>query len=275
MRIIDTFCYNGEPIVESRLELLNDVVDMFYIVESCVTFSGIQKSKLYKDEHAEIFKPYLHKIVFIVPEEADFALASGSAWRREEVQRNAPLRRICDDNSDCPFVVIVSDVDEIPRPELVQRLHLHYDQLQAPIELHMEFFYYNFGWMKKFVWKYPYVISDVGLKKQTAPNLDKMRQSPKKGSFANAGWHCSYFETIDNIIRKIESFSHQEHNQESVKMPAYIAQCMKNGDDLFARGQNQDLISYQHFDNLPTCLQTFHKKLVLLQSASASASTII
>ena len=267
--IFDVFCYNGEPIVKLRLEMLAPVVDRFYIVESRVTFSGISKPVLFKDVYADLFAKYEEKITFIILDAEDFRNAAGNAWRCEEAQRNAPLQRIKADMAAFekrnPYLIIVSDVDEIPRPEIITMLRSPslYEKFRVPIALHMEFFYYNFAWLKKFTWTHPFIVSEDGVQNITT-NLDTMRMSPKSGYIANAGWHCSYMESIDNIVRKIESFSHQEHNTEGIKSRAYIAECMGNGTDLFARGPREDLVAYD-WSKLPAALQEFHHQIKLVQ----------
>lgn len=268
--ILDVFCYNGEPIVELRLKMLSPVVDRFYIVESWETFSGLRKPALYKDIHAEVFKPYNDKIVWIILDGEDFRAANGNAWRREEVSRNAPVKRIMEDMAAVqmrsPYILLVCDVDEIPRPDTVSLLHdpENYKMLSKPAALQMEFFYYNFAWIKKFPWTHPFVISEDAL--HLYPNLDTVRMSLKPLHIANGGWHCSYFESIDNIVRKIESFSHQEHNKESIKQRNYIAECLQKGVDLFARGTNEDLTEYD-VSSLPLEMREFHYKIKQLQEA--------
>ena len=46
MYIIDYVLYNGEPIMQFRLEYLNQYVDRFIIVESIYTHSGNRKTIL-------------------------------------------------------------------------------------------------------------------------------------------------------------------------------------------------------------------------------------
>ena len=267
--VFDVFCYNGEPIVELRLAMLAPVVDHFYIVESSETFSGLTKPALYKDIHANLFAPYESKITWIILDKDAFQHSQGNAWRREEASRNAPLQRILSDMKSVekrrPYILLVCDVDEIPRPELVLKLHQkeNYELMHKPIALQMEFFYYNFHWIKAFPWMHPFVINEDGLLNSKA-TFDTIRLSPKASHIPNAGWHCSYFETIENIVRKIESFSHQEHNTEGLKSPAHIGMCMKNGIDLFARGCKEDLVEYD-VSKLPTILLQFNEQIKLLQ----------
>ena len=47
MYIIDYVLYNGEPIMQFRLEYLNQYVDRFIIVESIYTHSGNKKDDFY------------------------------------------------------------------------------------------------------------------------------------------------------------------------------------------------------------------------------------
>jgi len=262
--VFDVFFYNGQPIVELRLRMLSAAVDRFYIVESWETFSGIRKSMLYKDADAEIFAPYNHKITWIILDKEDFRNASGNAWRREELSRNAPVKHVIDDMAPVkrrsPYVLLVCDVDEIPRPDVVTLLRdpENYKLLTHPAALRMEFFYYNFAWVKKFPWTHPFVITEESLR--SYPNLNAVRTSRKPLQIANGGWHCSYCESVDDIVRKIESFSHQERNRENIKKHAYIVACMKNGVDLFARGPDEDLIPYD-LSSLPSEVRAFHYEL--------------
>jgi beta-1,4-mannosyl-glycoprotein beta-1,4-N-acetylglucosaminyltransferase len=61
--IIDYIIYNGEPIVEYRLQYLNDYVDYFVLVESFYTHSGKKKSELYFNKNKDIFKKYENKLI--------------------------------------------------------------------------------------------------------------------------------------------------------------------------------------------------------------------
>ena len=49
----------------------------------------------------------------------------------------------------------------------------------------------------------------------------------------NGGWHFSYFGGVDMIRYKIESFSHQEHNNKRTK--SRIEENLENNTDLFDR----------------------------------------
>ena len=64
MLIIDCILYNGEPIIELRLEYLYDIVDIFLIIEAGNTFCGKQKEYFF-EKYSSIFDKYRSKIIFI------------------------------------------------------------------------------------------------------------------------------------------------------------------------------------------------------------------
>ena len=66
--IIDYIIYNGEPIVEYRLQYLNNYVNYFVIVESAFTHSGKKKPELYYYKNIDIFKKYEQKIIIKILE---------------------------------------------------------------------------------------------------------------------------------------------------------------------------------------------------------------
>ncbi len=61
VRIIDSFSYNGELVVELRLKHLYPVVDEFVITEARETHSGKPKMELFIDRYRSTFQPYMSK----------------------------------------------------------------------------------------------------------------------------------------------------------------------------------------------------------------------
>merc|ERR1719445_2106977 len=119
--VVDSFMYNGEPVIPIRLELLYNVVDHFYIVEGSTTFSGKVKEELFKDINADDFKPYEDKISWIVVD--DPPNSNFDSWQREYYQRNCTTQEIklgLDKGIiSKPFVIIATDADEIPNPKVI------------------------------------------------------------------------------------------------------------------------------------------------------------
>ena len=134
IKIIDYFLYNGEPIVEFRLDYLNEVVDYFVLIESRYTHSGNKKPFLYSEKNKELFQKYEKKLMIIIIDEfpnryeykklekvlkfnKDKIDLYEEAWLREKYNRNYAYDIIIDHFKE-PFIIMVCDVDEIPKKEL-------------------------------------------------------------------------------------------------------------------------------------------------------------
>lgn len=115
-RVFDCSIYNGElNVLEIRLHELDDVVDVFVIVESNLTFSGLPKKILFDAAHESI-APFRHKVRHII---VDDMPETNDPWVRETWQRNAMTRGLSDAHEN--DLVIMSDVDEIPRSVIVRK----------------------------------------------------------------------------------------------------------------------------------------------------------
>ncbi len=117
MRVFDCFpLFNEIDLLELRLNELWDVVDVFVIVEARQTFTGNPKPLCLPD-NADRLEKYMPKIRYVVVE----AFPDGmSNWGKEEYQRNCLHRELHDILPD--DVLIFSDLDEIPRGDVVRRI---------------------------------------------------------------------------------------------------------------------------------------------------------
>lgn len=115
-RVYDCFVFFNElDILEIRLNTLDALVDTFVLVESTHTFTGQEKPLVYaenKKRFARFNDRIIHVVVDDMPEQAE------STFVREGHQRSAIGRGLEEANPD--DIVIVSDVDEIPKPELLE-----------------------------------------------------------------------------------------------------------------------------------------------------------
>ncbi|MFN3875521.1 MAG: hypothetical protein ACK4L7_06380, partial [Flavobacteriales bacterium] len=115
--IIDCFTFFNElDLLEIRLRELDAVVDRFILVEATLTHQGRPKPLCYA-QHADRFAQWHRKLTHVVVDR--FPEARGGAWALEQHQRN----RIIDGLKGIAPTdqVMISDVDEIPRPEAVLR----------------------------------------------------------------------------------------------------------------------------------------------------------
>jgi len=178
--LVDTFSFNGEPVVQLRLQYLYPHVDRFFIVESWITHSGNKKDFLYKDKYAEWFEPYKDKIEWVILDSFppmtkewkeehqyhDWMLDNHEHWYRESFQRNASQQLIQQMYRDKRYMVFVCDADEIPN---MMHWNQHekikiYESVNDPVYLPMIFFHYNFKWVYPHLWENrAYVVKDSDL----------------------------------------------------------------------------------------------------------------
>jgi Glycosyltransferase family 17 len=159
------------------------------------------------------------------------------------------------------YIVLVCDADELPKPSTVVALKKMYDDLDTPVFLAMQMHYYNFNWALPVPWLYAYAINDRGI---SAQHLSEPRLSTRDRHIADSGWHGSYFFNPAGLIRKLQSFAHQEFNVDSIKQEAHIRHCIAHGKDLLGRGESHNLVAYD-VSNLPAELQQFNSRLLFLQ----------
>ena len=113
MAIYDCFqFFNEEHVLDLRLNILNEFVDFFVMVESTSDHQGNLK-KLNFD--LKKFKKFEKKIIYIVVDDTSEAIKkphAGGESLVEQHQRNSLLKGLknCHDDD----LIILSDVDEIP-----------------------------------------------------------------------------------------------------------------------------------------------------------------
>lgn len=134
--IVDIFSFAGElDLLELRLNILNEVVDEFIICEGQETTAGNPKPLFFK-ENMERYKKWWPKIGYhVFPPYTDPILNTFAAnylpipqeqhwWHREFIQKESmryALSHLKDDD-----IVMISDVDEIPSPEVIKYLYERY-----------------------------------------------------------------------------------------------------------------------------------------------------
>lgn len=120
-KIFDCFIFNNElELLELRLNELSDVVDHFVLAEATVTHRGVAKPLIF-EQHKDRFAPFLDRIIHVVVDDMPGGGASESErWKRENFQRQALIRGL--GGANWRDYVIVSDVDEIPRPGAIEEV---------------------------------------------------------------------------------------------------------------------------------------------------------
>ena len=241
--VIDGFIfYNEIDMLLFRLKEMNDLIDFFVLVESNITFSGSSKP-LHYQENKHLFSEYNNKIIHVVVDDTHLFITpetSSPIWSREYHQRNGIANGIEVFNGlRYDDVILVSDVDEIVSRANV--FELKYNDVYVStgmFRFNMGFYYYNLNCKLRELWVYPLTVHywmyesiiDSGLSVQDM----RVNHSLVLG-FADSGWHFSYFGSVDYIINKINTFSHQEFNKESIKDPKHLNELINSNQDILLR----------------------------------------
>lgn len=218
--VYDCFLFFNEiELLKMRLEELDPVVDYFVLVESAETQRGASKP-FYFAENRHLFEKYLHKIIYIAIDERHPEMG---LWEREHYQRNGIARGL----KQCrPYdVIMVSDLDEIPRPEIVRELKNNFFKRrklsQSPLALEMSIYFYQLNrqtstkgawggkeWIGTVITEYKNI-----LKRGVQYFRDKRfkLQRVEKG-----GWHFTWMGGKEKIRQKMCSVVEGNENGKSV-----------------------------------------------------------
>ncbi|MDH6524840.1 hypothetical protein [Polynucleobacter sphagniphilus] len=257
-RIYDCFIfYNESRLLKLRLETLWEEVDLFVICESKYTFSGNPKPINFKMED---FKDFESKIRYLLIDHYPFE--TDDPWRREEYQRNYLLQGLLDAR-DSDWVMI-SDVDEIIHPQAIAlfnpKRYLRASLIQKCYSYYLNNLHVGIdGSISQ--WNKPKITTYRALRNffKTPENLREYKATGIFRSFLrtyinklatqkimNGGWHFTWMGSVNDMISKLESFSHQEFNTEKFKNPSEMLKKINSGGDLLDRGfiyQAQDISS--------------------------------
>tara|TARA_B100001057_G_scaffold417399_1_gene436110 strand:+ start:806 stop:1681 length:876 start_codon:yes stop_codon:yes gene_type:complete len=221
--------YDEEMLLEIRLNILNDFVDYFVIVESNKFHNG-NKRKLKFDINK--FSKFKDKIIYIIHDENFDQLQKinpsdnediksykliFNAHSRENDQRNfisKGLERSSDDD-----LVLISDVDEIPN---LENIDLHNIKNKI-LMFEQNIFYYklnrflpNFKWYGTKACKKKYLINpqwlrNIKSKKYPFYRIDTLFSNSRyidKYYVENGGWHFSNLKNSVSIELKLKSYLH-------------------------------------------------------------------
>lgn len=200
--MIDCFIFFNEfELLEIRLNSLAPYINKFVLCESPVTFSG-NKKPLYFQENKERFKDF--NITHLIVDNYKNWLGY-SSWFMEYNQRDFLKYGILSESDN--EMILMSDIDEIP--DLSQ-----YDgETEGSFRQKMYYYYFNVATGQN-NWR-----GTVAMKKKNITRFQKLRDNRHKihTVLRKGGWHFSTLGPVENIILKIESFSHIEHNIPFVK----------------------------------------------------------
>jgi hypothetical protein len=154
-RVYDCVLFNGEfEVLAIRIRELKDVVYKFVVVESNKTFSGTNKAVLFTKHHAAI-RDFSSQLDFVL---VDDMPETDTAWDREAWQRNCVVRGLS--GASDQDLILMSDVDEIPRMECVREALADRVSLAFGFRMGTYYFYMNYRNIKG----HPNIVWTVGAK---------------------------------------------------------------------------------------------------------------
>jgi beta-1,4-mannosyl-glycoprotein beta-1,4-N-acetylglucosaminyltransferase len=260
-KIIDCFTfYNEFEMLTYRLNVLNDLVDYFILVEANQTFTGCKKL-LFFNENKHLYEKFKDKIIHIVVDlpfnDETIDTTKGDQWTNEKYQRNCISNGFNQINLTDSDLIIISDVDEIPDPERLNKIKI--DDIEIDIRrFEQDFYYYNLESKRQEKWYHSKILSYKKYKELNT-TCENIRFMPCD-TILKGGWHLSYFGDTNFIKNKLINFSHQEYNSKKYTDIEIIQNKIDHCVDLFGR-PNSDMIkiNIKNNDYLPPMYDSFLK----------------
>jgi beta-1,4-mannosyl-glycoprotein beta-1,4-N-acetylglucosaminyltransferase len=226
-RVYDAVIFSVElDLLEIRLRELWDVVDVFVVVESDRTFTGLAKNTTFAD-HRERFAWASAKLHYLFhpgrllrPGESPFVQEGELRISVNDALQAAGAR--ADD------LIIMADIDELPRRDTI-RLLATCEGWADVIHLQMHNFLYSFE----------YHVDDESWR----PTVRRYNPGSTWYShgrvadtlLADAGWHCSFcFRYLHEFRFKMQAYSHADRVTDPALLEdARIQQVVCSGDDIY------------------------------------------
>jgi hypothetical protein len=267
MRIYDCFTFFNElEVLEIRLNELYPVVDYFVLVEARQTYQGTPKPLYYLD-NVDQFRQFRDKIIHVIVEfPSDDELIRqypgiSLPWAREYFQRDMIIKGLTNCRDD--DIVIISDVDEIPRPNKIrefactkgvkifeQRLYYYWLNCECIVGPNKR----PYRWLGSAMLQFRDLRSPQDVRNlviATARELVSPRPWVRLGARAlrelrgligrpvvivpDGGWHFSYLGGAKRIIEKIKAFAHTEVPHPGLLDETRIKMIIESGQDLYGR----------------------------------------
>ena len=238
--IVDCFPFGGElDMLNLRLELLWDHVDLFVISEVGQTHSGIDKPLLEISEQG-LLKRFGRKLEVVSERKFPDGLTT---FERDWWQRELPKQRLDKIIGPGDFL-LYGDVDEFPRPESLLRAHQELESSSVDVAIFAQdlfFVWMNYRetsgrllsplgefpevarakrkWLGSALWRWNPTLTESLTALRGASKVDFGNAI----RIANGGWHFTYVsddrsgDGYSRFSRKLDYTAHQEFNRDKVR----------------------------------------------------------
>ena len=230
MKVFDCFTYFDEDLIlETRLNILNDYVDYFIIVESTYNHNGESRDLKFNINKYTKFKNKIKYIVWDkVPVDIEVIKENDSdidrehkfiynAVKRDNGQRNYVMKGL--DNAEDNDLILLSDLDEIPSLNRIDLKNIKakiiiFDQIMCYYKFNLAI--PNYKWfgtracLRKNL-KSPQWLRNVKARKYPLFRLDILFNEKKYNNIKiieNGGWHFTNIKTPEEIHYKYKSYCH-------------------------------------------------------------------
>ncbi len=230
MKIYDCFTYFDEDLIlDTRLNIMNDYVDYFVIVESTYNHNGERRELKFDINKYQKFK---NKIKYIVWDEVPENIEKindndteivrehkfiNNAVKRDNGQRNYVIKGL--DDAEDNDLILLSDLDEIPSLKTIDLKNIKtkiiiFDQIMCYYKFNLAI--PNYKWfgtracLKKDL-KSPQWLRNIKARKYSFYRLDILLNEKKFNNIQlikNGGWHFTNIKTPEEIHYKYKSYCH-------------------------------------------------------------------
>jgi beta-1,4-mannosyl-glycoprotein beta-1,4-N-acetylglucosaminyltransferase len=261
MKVYSSFNFFNElDMLELRLETMNPVVDYFVICESTKTHSGKPKPLYFrenKERYAKFSDKIIHYIIDDTPQEywdldrmvkkdsihasiimnvknMNWVPINEMHFVRDGYEKESQKRGIAQGNPNPDDITIVGDLDEIPRPDVLKNLLENFDKEKIYLLENMSCSFYTNLEKTNETWMGASVLTFERLLEESIPSLRMFKTGEH---IKDAGWHFTYMGGAEEIVKKLEAFSHQELNTDNLKsnVPYLLSVCIERGEDILGR----------------------------------------
>lgn len=207
--------FNELDILKLRLHILDPLVDRFVIEEATHTFSGLPKDLCF-EKNREMFEEFLPKITYLVVDNSPEEI---STHERDKFQKNALAKALTDASDE--DVLILSDVDEIPNPAVLQELVKRFDPDKIYHLAQRNFYCYlnmeevsgnllsitgEFPGVERRMWLGTKVFAKKNIPESGIIDLREISpEDPRSVRVADGGWHFGYMGSCQKRMSPEES----------------------------------------------------------------------
>ena len=245
-KVYSVFTFNGEnAMLRLHLNILNDYVDKFIIIEADKTFSGLTKP-FYLLRDYRFFKPWWNKIDYYRINDWDDvklwkqALESPNTkgadhWKREFYIKESIHKALKHFNVQDDDILFIGDVDEIIDPTIEY-------QSDTPLKAKLRVYTY---WLNNRSDEEFWGTLICQYKDIKDKCLNHLRSDKSLRNDKYLGWHFTNMGGVEEIRRKLDS-SYTQESYNTTQVQELLASRVNKGTDYLGREFNFQLDETEH-----------------------------